>query len=262
MRLDKYIIEKGIVQTREKAQELIKTGAILLDGKICTKCSKEVDDSNAIQLCNIDLIKYVSRGGLKLETALENFDFDVSGKTCVDVGSSTGGFADCLLAFGAKKVVCVDNGSNQLAEKLRKDARIVVYENTDFQSVEPNMLQDCEVATCDVSFVSIQKLMPTFAKFQNLTDLLVLFKPQFEVGPELARQFKGVINSQKLHLKLLVENQNKWNENGFALLEICPCKIKGKSGNVEYMLHLRRQAQKQMLSANVLQKVISKAYEK
>lgn len=228
MRFDKFIAEHfGI--SRNKASELISTQKVLLDAKICDKPSYEYTSGEVSLLAEI----YVGRGALKLKFLLDNLGLDVAGKTALDIGSSTGGFMQILLAKGVHSVVGVDIGSNQLDESLRSDKRVKFYENTDIRSFKSE--HKFELITCDVSFISVCEILSAIDKNadKNAT-IIILFKPQFEVGKDAKRNKKGVVMDKKATSLAMKRFEGRVGELGWILRSVSECEIKGKEGNAEF----------------------------
>jgi len=236
-RLDVFLVEKGYYPTRNKARLAIENGDILVNDLIINKVSYPVDDSYIIKILK-DSIPYVSRGGLKLEKALQSFCVDVTNLTCLDIGASTGGFTDCLIKNNAKKVYALDVGSNQLDNKLRKDERIVVIENTNFRDININEYKNyhLDIITADVSFISITYLFENIVKILNKEGIFIgLIKPQFETSKKEHNK-NGVVNDKKVHLRIIESIMLKANSYGLYLNSIDYSPIKGeKSGNIEYI---------------------------
>ena len=231
MRLDEFLVKEKFVESRNKAKELIKNKKVKVDGKIVTKPSLNVDNPNIEILEKV----YVSRAAWKLKNYLEKYNISFKDKSVIDVGSSTGGFSEVALEKGAKRVVCVDVGSNQLHKKLRENKKIEVYENTDIRDFESDKKFDILVS--DVSFISLLKI---FDKLATLSDeMILLFKPQFEVGVEAKRDKRGVVVDKDAIIKAR-ENFEKYINKDFEILRSEESSIKGKEGNIEYIYHLRR----------------------
>ena len=236
-RLDVYLVNKGYFETRNKAQSAIEAGDILVDNKIVNKVSFKVDETNLVSVYKNSL-PYVSRGGLKLEKALKVFNLDVNNKTCIDIGSSTGGFTDCLLQNGAKLVYAVDVGSDQLVSKLKEDSRVVVKENTNFRTIniKEYLTYNLEIATCDVSFISLAYIFENVSKIIKKDGFFVaLIKPQFETEKKEHNK-NGVVNDKKIHLKVIENIIHCANKSNLYLNKLYYSPIKGeKSGNIEYI---------------------------
>lgn len=229
MRLDLFLVEKKYFTSRSKAQEEIKQGHVEVNGKIILKPNFDVEDNATIKLDN--LCPFVSRGGFKLLEAIKTFHLDFEDKVVLDIGASTGGFTDCSLQHGAKLVYSVDVGSNQLAEKLKEDSRVISYENTNVLDLSLSVTPD--ILVMDVSFVSIKHLIPSLLRFLNKDNYLVLLiKPQFEVGKMID---KGIIKDRNIHLKVLENVCAYLEETGLYINKLAPSPIKGGSGNIEFL---------------------------
>lgn len=243
MRLDVYLSEKNLTKSRAAAAALIKAGAVSVNGKIVEKSAFEVGENDDVEIVG-ETLKYVGRGGLKLEKALEIAKIDLSGKTCLDIGASTGGFTDCMLQNGAKMVYAVDVGTNQLDEKLRSDARVVSLENTDIRDFFLN--SDVDFIGADVSFISLKLILPhVFRLLKTDGTAVVLVKPQFEAGTSSvgrkALSKKGVVTDEKARLKIVGEVKDFAQQCGFAVILTEESPITGGSGNVEYLMILEKQ---------------------
>ena len=238
-RLDLAVVESGLVQSRQHAKALIMEGKILLNDQIVDKPGTLVSKSDNFFLKGCD-IPYVSRGGLKLESALKAFDINVHGFFCLDVGASTGGFTDCLLQHGAEKVFAVDVGYGQLAWKLRQDSRVIVIERTNIRHM-PLKVLPCHVdlITIDVSFISLKIVVPAVMKFMKKVAIIVaLIKPQFEVGRGKVGK-GGVVRNPDLHNEVISELSDFFIDNGFLCKPVIPSPILGPKGNREFFIHLK-----------------------
>ena len=191
-RLDKLLVDRGLAPTRERAQSLVLAAKVLVNGRILTKAGQKVPEDSEIRIIG-DAIPYVSRGGLKLEHAIRAFSIEVSGRTAMDVGASTGGFTDCLLSFGARRVYAVDVGYGQLALKLRNDPRVVVLERKNIRYLPAELVPEpVQIATIDTSFISLKLVIPAVLNFLEAEGVLIaLIKPQFEAGREQASRGAG-----------------------------------------------------------------------
>lgn len=243
MRLDVYLSEKNLTKSRAAAAALIKAGAVSVNGKIVEKSAFEVGENDDVKIVG-ETLKYVGRGGLKLEKALEIGKIDLSGKTCLDIGASTGGFTDCMLQNGAKTVYAVDVGTNQLDEKLRNDARVISLENTDIRDFFLN--SEADFIGADVSFISLKLVLPhIFRLLKKDGKAVVLVKPQFEAGSSSvgrkALSKKGVVTDEKARLKIVAEVRDFAEQCGFTVLLTEKSPITGGSGNVEYLMILEKQ---------------------
>jgi 23S rRNA (cytidine1920-2'-O)/16S rRNA (cytidine1409-2'-O)-methyltransferase len=237
IRLDRLLFERGLTESREKAQGLILAGQVLVDNQKEEKCGTLVDPEASLRLLG-DPPKYVSRGGLKLEGALEHFRIDPDGRICLDIGASTGGFTDCLLQHGAGKVFAVDAGTNQLDWKLRGDPRVVVLEKTNARFLTLDRIRtSAELVTIDVSFISATLILPAVAPLlATPADLLVLVKPQFEVGKGLVGK-GGIVRDPTLQQEAVAKVSRKVLEIGFGKLSSVESPLPGAEGNREFFLH-------------------------
>ena len=236
-RLDVYLVNKGYYETRNKAQAAILSGDILVDNKINNKVSFKVDETNLVSIAKNSL-PYVSRGVLKLEKALSVFNILIKDKVCLDIGSSTGGFSDCLLQNEAKTVCALDVGTNQLVDKIKNDPRVIVKENTNFRTIdiEEYIQYNFDLITCDVSFISLSYI------FENVSKILLkdgyfiaLIKPQFETEKKEHNK-NGVVNDKKVHSKVIENLMHIANKYGLYLNKLDYSPIRGeKSGNIEYI---------------------------
>ena len=234
MRLDVELVKRGLLETRTKAKESIKKGIVYCDNKKITKPSFEVAENTNIEIKG-KILPYVSRAGLKLEKALKVFNINLEDKTMVDIGSSTGGFTDCALQNNVKKVIAIDVGTNQLDKKLRNNKKIELYEQTDFRNVDLNILKNVNIATIDVSFISVKLLTKKLSQMENLKEIICLIKPQFECGKEIADKYKGVITDSKIHTEVINKVKFYFENIGFKCLKITQSPIKGGSGNKEFL---------------------------
>lgn len=231
MRLDVYLVRSGYAETRERAQELIGSGAVVLNGTVCRKNSTSVEDSAEIRLTSS--LKYVGRGGHKLEKALEIFGISVEGKTVLDIGASTGGFTDCALQRGAAEVYAVDVGHGQLAQALLEDPRVHNLEGIHVKDLSEYYNGTPDFICVDVSFLSLTKVLPHLFPFAGKADLVALVKPQFEV-----RHRKSVIRDPKIHRQVLRDVTESARSLGFSLCGVTYSPVRGTEGNIEYLLHL------------------------
>ncbi len=242
MRLDVYLTEKGMCQSRTAAKNLINIGGVTVNGKPAVKVSTEVTNSDNIGLVEIKLPKYVGRGGVKLEGALDLWNIPLDGLVCVDIGASTGGFTDCMLQSGAAKVYAVDVGRDQLHERLRADKRVISSENTDIRGFElPDEYRDgADFIGTDVSFISLKHILPHI--FRLLKDggrAVALIKPQFEAGRENLSK-KGIVRSESVRQKVVGEIRAFAKECGFTVVGVERSPITGGDGNVEYLMYIRK----------------------
>lgn len=250
-RLDVLLVQRGLAPSREKAKVMIMEGNVFVEGQREDKAGTSFDDKVAIEVRG-NTLKYVSRGGLKLEKAMANFGISLENKVCMDIGASTGGFTDCMLQNGAKKVYAVDVGYGQFAWKLRQDERVVCMEKTNIRYVTPADIQDVlDFASVDVSFISLTKVLP--AAKELLTEqgeMVCLIKPQFEAGKEKVGK-KGVVRDPKVHEEVIEKVISFAQEIGFGIknLEFSP--IKGPEGNIEYLVYIQKGMESQEEPVNV-----------
>ncbi|HBN57489.1 MAG TPA: TlyA family rRNA (cytidine-2'-O)-methyltransferase [Lachnospiraceae bacterium] len=239
-RLDVLMVERGLAESREKAKAIIMSGNVFVDGQREDKAGSAFPEKAVIEVKENPL-KYVSRGGLKLEKAMMHFDLSVRGKVCMDVGSSTGGFTDCMLQNGAVKVYAVDVGKpGQLAWKLRQDERVVPMEKTNIRYVTKEQIgEPVAFASIDVAFISLTKVLePVKALLTSDGQIVALIKPQFEAGREQVGK-KGVVRDKKVHLEVVERIIAYAVQTGFEVLNLEFSPIKGPEGNIEYLIHLQ-----------------------
>jgi 23S rRNA (cytidine1920-2'-O)/16S rRNA (cytidine1409-2'-O)-methyltransferase len=238
IRLDKLLFDKGLAESRERAKALILEGSVRVNGITVDKAGSLVSPDDAVVVT--DKMPYVSRGGLKLEHAIREFSIDLKGKTAMDVGASTGGFTDCLLQYGAKKVYAIDVGYGQFSYALRKDDRIELFERTNIRYFDRDLISDeIDVATLDVAFISLLKVLPKVLEFLSPQgEVIALIKPQFEVGRKDVG--KGVVKDEKKRLEVVDKLMAEAEKMGFEVKGVVQSPIKGPKGNVEYLMYLRK----------------------
>ncbi|MBB5336382.1 TlyA family RNA methyltransferase [Pectinatus brassicae] len=237
-RLDVVLVEKGLEPSRERAKATIMAGLVLVNEQKIDKAGTMIDPELPIRVLG-DSIGYVSRGGLKLEKAISAFDLDLQDKVCIDIGASTGGFTDCALKNGAKKVFAIDVGYGQLAWALRTDERVINMERTNIRYVTPTDLGElADFASIDVAFISLEKVLPV-AKTLLMADgeIAALIKPQFEAGREFVGK-KGVVKEPAVHKAVIKKIVDFSLETGFIIKALTFSPIKGPEGNIEYLIHL------------------------
>ena len=237
-RLDNELVARGLLPTRSKAQEAIRVGQVLCDGEVCTKPARKVDDTTAIELAG-RVMPYVSRGGLKLEKALETWGISLVGRTVLDIGSSTGGFTDCALQHGAARVIAVDVGTDQMVEPLRSDPRVELHEQTDFRRMPAEELAGADISGIDVSFISVRLLVDAVAA-TDVREVICLVKPQFECGQREAKAHKGVVVDEAVRQRAVADVRDAFERAGFSCTGVVPSPITGGDGNVEYLAHFVR----------------------
>lgn len=238
-RLDVLMVERGLAESREKAKAVIMSGNVFVDGQREDKAGASFTEKAVIEVKGNPL-KYVSRGGLKFEKAMSHFDVTLSGKVCMDVGASTGGFTDCMLQNGAVKVYAVDVGNGQLAWKLRQDERVVCMEKTNIRYVtREHISEPVEFASIDVAFISLTKVLePVKALLTADGQVVALIKPQFEAGREQVGK-KGVVRDKSVHLEVIERILAYAVSIGYEVLNLEFSPIKGPEGNIEYLVHLQ-----------------------
>ena len=239
-RLDRLLVERGLVETRQKAQALILAGQVLVGAEGAAQKAAKAGQLVAedMPLSLVAPLKYVSRGGLKLEAALDRFAIDVSGKTCLDVGASTGGFVDCLLQRGATRVHAVDVGTGQLDWRLRQDARVAVQERTNARYLAWDTIgEQVDLVTCDVSFISVTLILPALAQFLHAgSGMVVLAKPQFETGRREVGK-GGVVRDPAVHRAVVEKVSRVVTALGFGQVEWMESPLPGAEGNREFLVH-------------------------
>ena len=239
-RLDVLLVQKGLAESREKAKTMIMEGNVFVDGQREDKAGTNFDTEAEIEVRG-NTLKYVSRGGLKLEKAMKEFDISLEGMVCMDIGASTGGFTDCMLQNGAVKVYSVDVGHGQLDWKLRNDERVVCMERTNMRYMtEDDIDEKASFVSIDVSFISLTKiLIPARNLLKTGGQMVCLIKPQFEAGREKVGK-KGVVRDPAVHLEVLEHFLTNAKENHFTVLGITYSPIRGPEGNIEYLGYLKK----------------------
>ena len=238
-RLDERMVRDGLCESRHRAQALIMAGAVLVDGHAVTKAGQKVSDAAEVALKG-DPMPFVSRGGLKLQHALEFFSVDVTGRRAIDIGASTGGFTDCLLKAGAERVMAVDVGYGQLAYKLQQDPRVTVLDRVNARYLQPEALPFVpDLATCDASFISQTLLLPSMVRLLAPgSPILTLVKPQFEVEKgQVGRG--GVVRDPALRQQAIARCMRAAEQLGCTVLGVTPSPIRGPAGNEEFVLYLQ-----------------------
>ncbi|MBR3908993.1 MAG: TlyA family RNA methyltransferase [Clostridia bacterium] len=261
IRLDVALVEKGFAESREKAKALIMAGIVFVNNQKSDKAGNTVKEDDIIEVRG-ETLKYVSRGGLKLEKAVKVFDFSLENAICADIGASTGGFTDCMLQNGAKKVYAIDVGYGQLAWKLRTDERVVNLERTNFRYVTKEQVPDeLDFASVDVSFISLSLIFPVMRTLlRNGGQAVCLIKPQFEAGRENVGK-KGVVRDKNVHIAVIEKIVSLISENNFSLLGLDFSPVKGPEGNIEYLCHIEKSDNPQNLCEINAAQVVEKSYE-
>jgi len=235
MRLDSCVFEKGFAQSRNKAAELIREGSVWVNGKVERKSSVEIGEEDRIEVEKI--AQYVSRAGLKLRGFINELGLHVKGADVLDIGSSTGGFVQVWLEEAAQSVTAVDVGSEQLHPRLKDDSRIILHENMDIRLFKPGKTYD--IVSCDVSFIGIGALLETIDAFAK-KDIIILFKPQFEVGKDVKRTTKGVVKDGSAIMRAQHQFEAQTTCHGWELIDKRESLIKGKEGNVETFYYFKQ----------------------
>lgn len=259
-RLDVLLVQRGLATSREKAKTMIMEGNVFVEGQREDKAGSSFDSQVKIEVKG-SILKYVSRGGLKLEKAMNHFDISLKDTVCMDIGASTGGFTDCMLQNGAKKVYAVDVGYGQFAWKLRTDPRVVCMEKTNIRYVTPADIADVlDFASVDVSFISLTKvLIPARELLRDQGEMVCLIKPQFEAGREKVGK-KGVVRDPAVHEEVIERVIGFARDNGFRVLNLEYSPIKGPEGNIEYLVHLQKGEQGKKEETIDVKSVVTQAH--
>lgn len=260
-RLDILLVEKGLFSSREKAKASIMAGIVTIDGQISDKAGTLVD-TEAVIAVKENICPYVSRGGLKLEKAMESWDIHLNEKTCMDIGASTGGFTDCMLQKGASKVYAVDVGYGQLDYKLRCDNRVVNMEKCNIRYIDKSAIDPLDFISVDVSFISLKLVFPVACELLKSDGKMVcLVKPQFEAGREQVGK-KGIVRDKKVHIQV-IENVIKYTiDNGLNPAGLTYSPVKGAKGNIEYLLYIDGKAKGIEAPCDIdIEEVVSNSHE-
>lgn len=261
MRLDVAVFERGLAETREKAKALIMAGSVYLNGQKALKGGAAVKDTDIIEVRGA-VNPYVSRGGLKLHKAVQNFGLSLEGCVCMDIGASTGGFTDCMLSNGAAKVYAIDVGYGQLAWKLRFDERVVNMERTNFRYVTHEQIpEQVDFASVDVSFISLRKILPVMRELlRDGGRAVCLIKPQFEAGRENVGK-KGVVRDRAVHESVVASITEFAVESGFNVCNVDFSPIKGPEGNIEYLMLVEKSDSAAMLWQGSAAELVAASHE-
>lgn len=261
MRLDVAVFERGYAETREKAKAMIMAGSVYLNGQKALKGGVNVKETDVIEVRGA-VNPFVSRGGLKLDKAVKSFGLDLSDCICMDIGASTGGFTDCMLTNGAKKVYSIDVGYGQLAWKLRCDERVVNLERTNFRYVTREQVPDeVDFASVDVSFISLKLILPVMhTLLKDGGRSVCLIKPQFEAGKENIGK-KGVVRDKSVHENVVENITNFASENGFKVISVDFSPIKGPEGNIEYLMYIEKSEVGEMLWEGSVHELVELSHE-
>lgn len=261
IRLDALLVKNGLAQSRERAKAIIMAGQVYIENQKCDKAGLMVDEETAKPEVRGETLKYVSRGGLKLEKAMQEFPITLEGKTTMDIGASTGGFTDCMLQNGAKKVFAVDVGYGQFAWKLRQDERVVNMERTNIRYVTPEDIgEKIDFASIDVSFISLRLVLPVAKELlADDGEIVALIKPQFEAGREQVGK-KGVVKDIKVHFEVIKTVLNFARETGFFVAGLSFSPIKGPEGNIEYLAYLKKTECEDNITDEVIQEIADRSH--
>ena len=260
-RLDILLVKRGLAPSREKAKTMIMEGNVFVENQREDKAGTSIPENAKIEIKG-NTLKYVSRGGLKLEKAMNHFDIELQNKVCMDIGASTGGFTDCMLQNGASRVYAVDVGYGQLAWSLRNDPRVVNLERTNIRYVtEEQIPQLLDFGSVDVSFISLTLVLPVLHRLLKETgEALCLVKPQFEAGKGKVGK-KGVVREPEIHCEVLEKILNFCNQNGFLVLDMDYSPIKGPEGNIEYLFYMKKSNQISSLNDQDVQNLVAESHQ-
>jgi 23S rRNA (cytidine1920-2'-O)/16S rRNA (cytidine1409-2'-O)-methyltransferase len=262
-RLDILLVEKDFFATREKAKRAIMAGEVSVEGERVTKAGLRVKVDSNISILKKETV-YVSRGGEKLEKALKFFNIWVKGKRVIDIGASTGGFTDCLLKFGAEKVYCIDVGYGQLAWKLQTDQRVVIMDRTNIRYLTADKFDSLfKLATIDVSFISLDKVLPAvYNLLEKKGEVVALIKPQFEAGRKLVQK-GGLVKKVEVHQMVIKKVVEVSLRLGFGIKGLTFSPLKGASGNIEYLIYLTKNYEKEKISYSpqLIEEVVDQAHQ-
>ena len=236
MRIDVVLVNLGLFESRNRAANALRDGAVFYGEQKITKPSFDVENPDLISVRGA-VMPYVSRGGLKLEHALNKFHIDLFGRNMIDIGSSTGGFCDVALRHGVGHIVAVDTGTNQMHKSLRGHKKIDLHEQTDFRHIDDSCVADVDIATIDVSFISVTKILDKLATLPKLREVICLIKPQFECGPEISARFRGVIRDAAVRAAAVENVVAAFVARGFECRGVTQSPIAGGSGNIEFLAH-------------------------
>ena len=261
-RLDVILVNNGYAESREKAKVLIMTGNVFVNGQREDKAGTSFNTEDIKIEIKGQTLKYVSRGGLKLEKAVDVFDIKLDGYTCMDIGASTGGFTDCMLQNGALKVYSIDVGHGQLAWKLRNDERVVCLEKTNFRYITNEQVPEpIDFASVDVSFISLSKILPAaYPLIREEGRMVCLIKPQFEAGKEKVGK-KGVVREPAVHIEVIENALSYARDNHFRILGLDYSPVRGPEGNIEYLMYIEKSIQPDLVQNDIIKDIVAKAHE-
>ena len=256
-RLDKYLVNNKLISTRTRAKELIESNYVEVNNKIINKCSYLVSDDDSINILDNKYLRYVSRGGLKLEGAINSFNIDFTNKIVMDIGSSTGGFTDCSLKHGASKVIAIDVGTDLMVDSLRKDNRVELYEQLNIKDAPSKLFNNVDIIVTDVSFISLKHIIDRVAKEDKDYELVFLIKPQFECGRDIATKYKGIIRDREVHINILKDIISYFYHKGYNLIDLDVSPIHGRDGNIEYLGHFIKNNNSKSIN---IESIVNKAF--
>lgn len=249
-RLDNFLVKNGYFDSRNKALFEIKNNNIKVNNITINKPSKQVSEIDKIEIIN--KLEFVSKGGLKLQKAINEFNINLSEKIMLDIGSSTGGFSDVALKNGIKQIIAVDVGSNQFERKLLDSNKILLFENTDIRNFDVKKYK-INVVTIDVSFISVTKIISKISEIDSLEEIVCLIKPQFECGKEISDKYKGIPLDKNVHFNVINKIINEFKKINFNIQNLTYSPIKGGSGNIEYLAYFTKEQEKQVDTINIIQ---------
>ncbi len=261
LRLDSAVFEQGFCDSREKAKTLIMAGVVYVNNQKADKAGMQIKPDDVIEVRSNPL-KYVSRGGLKLEKAMTEFGLSLDGFICADIGASTGGFTDCMLQNGAKKVYAIDVGYGQLAWKLRTDERVINLERTNFRYCTNEQIPDLlSFASVDVSFISLSIIVPVMRTLmKDNARAVCLIKPQFEAGKDKVGK-KGVVRDKSVHKEVVENTLNMLISNGFSVLGLTYSPVKGPEGNIEYLVYIEKSDNAQNICSVTAEQIVNASHD-
>lgn len=259
-RIDNLLVKKGYFNTRQKAKYAIENKNVYVNGELTEKSSKIFEENSNIEIKG-ETLPFVSRGGLKLDKAINIFNIDLQNKTCIDIGASTGGFTDCMLQNGANKVYSIDVGHNQLDEKLKIDKRVINLEGINIKKIDTKNFEKADFISVDVSFISLVAILDKVSELLKLhAEAVLLIKPQFEAGKEHINK-NGVVKDKKVHCKVIEKIVLYANSLNLKFLQLDYSPIKGPAGNIEYIVHISKINIQNKLDLFTLREIIKNIVE-
>lgn len=263
-RIDNILVNKGYFETRQKAKYAIENKNIYVNDVLVEKSSKNFEDNCKIEIKGETLL-FVSRGGLKLDKAIKEFNIVLKDKICIDIGASTGGFTDCMLQNGARKVFAIDVGHDQLAKSIKEDERVINLEGTNIKEVDTKKLEKVDFISIDVSFISLTNVLDkAYELLKNNAEIVVLIKPQFEAGKEFINK-NGIIKDKKIHMRVIEKVVLYSNSLGLKINQIDYSPIKGTAGNIEYIMYMEKSSNSKIdlfSIRKIIKYVVEKSYKK